>query len=210
MRGGHVCVAGWSIEDERMVRPLHVSGHPHWDAQDDLFCPGNIISVEPSGHPPNRGNPHSTEDLLITGVPTLTGSINHEEMAKGVSGSVHDSVQSLFGDAFAEKKYIPDTQGLRSLGAVEVTSRTVRFYDNYDKLTCWFVDNDDETYTFKISCRALNAIYKQEGTEGLNDLKTGKRNAHIRLGLANPWGGPPNENWNPERCYAMVNGIIFI
>jgi len=214
MSGGHICVAGWSPDEERMVRPLplHASGHPHWTAdmaRKDLFCPGNIITVEPTGQLPNRGKPHAVDDCLIRGTPTLTGNLSDEEMIDAVSGSIHDSVLSLFGDAFTDKKYVPENQGDRSLGAVEVRTQKVRFYDD-NKFICWFVDSDDEKYSFKITCRALNDLHMQSGIEGLNELKSGKRKAHIRLGLANAWDGRPDNNWNPKHCYAMMNGIFFI
>ncbi len=92
MSDGHICIAGWSPEEERMVRPLHADGYPHWMenmARDDLLCPGNIINVEPSRLPPNRRNPHAAEDCLISGKPTLTGRISPEEMVEAVSGSIH-------------------------------------------------------------------------------------------------------------------------
>ncbi len=196
-----------------MVRPLHADGHPHWMenmARDDLFCPGNIITVEPSGLPPNRRIPHATEDRLILGEPTLSRRISHEEMVEVVSGSVHYSVQNLFGDDFTSKKYILENHGFRSLGAVEVNSKRMGFDYNYNKLKCWFYDGKNEKYSLPISCRALKAIHRQSGIEVLNDLKSGKGKAHIRLGLANAWDGQPGNNWNQKRCYAMVNGIFFV
>ncbi|NQV47532.1 MAG: hypothetical protein HQ504_07090 [Rhodospirillaceae bacterium] len=213
MGGGHICVAGWSPDEGRMIRPLHGTGHPHWDehlAQDGIFCPGNVISIIPSGHPPNRSFPHSAEDCLVIGTPKLSENLSEEMMVRAVAGSVHGSVLDLFGDDFTDKKYIPDKQGIRSLGAVEVTTRTIRFYEKPNKVVCWFVDSDNEKYTFTISCRALKATHLQSGTEGLDALKTRKRKAHIRLGLANAWDGQPDNNWNPKHCYAMVNGIFFV
>jgi len=188
MADGHICVAGWSQEEGRMIRPLHANGHPHWPenmAHDGLFCPGNIVTIEPSGRKPNRGNPHSTEDLLISGEPVLSGKINEKEMVDIVTASVFGSVNELFGETFQNKKFVPDGTGLRSLGAVEFSpDYQVRFYDSYEKLTCWFVDRDKESYSFKISSRALTKIYQKNGTAGLYEMKSGASKIHIRIGLA--------------------------
>ncbi len=189
-----------------MVRPLHAAGHHHWTenmAHDDLFCPGNIITVEPSGQPPQRGAPHRTEDTLITGDPELSGKISHEEMVDAVSGSVFRTVRDLFGEELSGNKFVPEGTGVRSLGAVEISSRRVRFYQKEDRLTCWFVDHDDAKYSLKVSSRAVHE-------EGIDDLAKKTGTVHIRLGFANPWNGPAGENWNPRRCYAMVNGIFIV
>lgn len=206
MGGGHVCVAGWSPGEERMVRPLHVAGHPHWAAnmaRDDLFCPGNIITVKKSGRPSQRGAPHRTEDTIIVGDPILSGKVSHEEMVDAVSGSVFPTVRDLFGEELSENKFISEGTGIRSLGAVEISSKLVRFYKNEDRFKCWFVDRDDEKYSLKISSRAVIE-------EGIDDLAKMTGKVHIRFGFANPWNGPAGENWNPERCYAMVNGIFIV
>ena len=212
MAVGHICVAGWSPEEGRMVRPLHSNGHPHWDAElanGDLFSPGNVIAIQPSGQNPNRGLPHCTEDALIVGEPSLSGKMNHDEMVKAVAGSVYGTVEEIFGAEFHDK-HVPELTGLRSLGAVELpASKPVRFYDDYDKLTCWFIDKSDQKYSFPISCRALKKVYESEGLAGLDRLRQGARKLHLRIGLANPWGGPKGD-WHPKRAYAMVNGIFFV
>ncbi len=84
------------------------------------------------------------------------------------------------------------------------------FDSRYDKLKCWFYDGDNERYSLPISCKALKDAYAQNGIEGLHELKAGTGKAHVRLGLANPWNGGSDKNWNPKRCYAMVNGIFYI
>jgi hypothetical protein len=213
MAGGHICVAGWFPEEGRMVRPLHFNGHPHWDAElakDDLFSPGNVITVQPSGLGPTRGLPHSTEDLLIIGNPTLHSRMNHNEMAEAVSGSVYGSVRDLFGPTL-ERKFVPEQTGLRSLGAIELsTSNRMKFYDNGNKVTFWFVDDEDQSYSLTISCRALKKVFFEEGVAGLDRLKSGARKVHVRIGLANPWDGGPSNNYCPKRAYAMVNGLFFV
>ena len=115
----------------------------------------------------------------------------------------------MFGYAFTDHRYVPENEGIRSLGAVETNPGRMGFDDNYNKLKCWFYDGENENYSLPVSCRALKYLYAQSGIEGLDDLKSGKRNAHIRLGLANAWVGHDND-WNPKRCCAMVNGIFFI
>ncbi|MAF95140.1 MAG: hypothetical protein CMM60_05230 [Rhodospirillaceae bacterium] len=185
MSDGYVCVAGWSTEEGRMVRPLHAAGHPHWAANmahDDLFYPGNIITVEPSGQPPQRGAPHRTEDTLIAGDPALSGKLSHEDMVGTVSGSVFPTVRDLFGEELSESKFVPEGTGVRSLGAVEIPSRRVRFIYGKYGYTCRFEDHDGETYSLKITSRAVHE-------EGIDDLAKMAGTVHIRLGFANPWDG---------------------
>ncbi|HER27143.1 MAG TPA: hypothetical protein ENI69_08540, partial [Rhodospirillales bacterium] len=137
MRGGHICVAGWSLDEERMIRPLHGSGHYHWNtnmARDDLLCPGNIITIKPSGQLPVRGNPHAAEDYLIIGEPALSGNLSDVDMVQTATGSVHDSVQSMFGDLFSVEHFVPEDEGFCSLGAIETQSRRMGFDNNYEKL----------------------------------------------------------------------------
>ncbi len=116
----------------------------------------------------------------------------------------------MFGSAFTDHRYVPENEGIRSLGAVETNPGRMGFDDNYNKLKCWFYDGENENYSLPISCRALKAINRKSSIEGLDGLKSGKGKAHIRLGLANAWDGQPDNNWNPKRCYAMVNGILFV
>jgi hypothetical protein len=215
MGGGHVCVAGWSLEEERMIRLLRdVYGNPHWPsemANDGFFFPGNIVTPTPSQKRSNRSVPHATEDFLVFGVPTVTGSIDHSEMVATVSGSVYDSVLHLFGDAFTDRRYTPENAGSRSLGAVETRQNRMgfNFDDRYGSLKCWFYDGSGERYSFRLTCKALKDSHSQLGMNGLNELKTHSSTAHIRLGLANPWDGG-SKAWSPKRCYAMVNGIFFV
>ena len=73
---GGVCVGGWCSEQGRMHRSL--SGPiEHWDASlavSTLFEVGNFLTMTPSGLTSGRGWPHSMEDLVVSGLPTLTGS----------------------------------------------------------------------------------------------------------------------------------------
>jgi len=65
MHGGNYCVAGWSANVARMIRPLP-SGH-HWSVAlvaKHNIVPGSLLRVQPSGKP-NCAFPHKTEDTPI-------------------------------------------------------------------------------------------------------------------------------------------------
>ena len=207
MSKGFYCVAGWSQNEQRMIRPLNdIFGHQHWSddlVHKDLLHPGNQIEICPSIKVSQRKLPHRIEDTYLRGRPTLIKKLDFKELTTIVSDSVYPSLTQLFGEELVDQKYIHAGCGLRSLGGLVVSPKNVSFEKKYGNYYCKFLDNDKTTYTFKITSKFIN-------DNGLSELLVSKTDLHIRIGLANPWNGPVGQDWYPSRCYAMVNGIFPI
>jgi hypothetical protein len=205
-----VCIAGWSQDLNRMVRPLLQTGGPHWLvalAQAGLLRVGNILTFNPTGTPHNRGMPHETEDWVVNGQPTMVGALTPARTRAALAGSVSPSMDTLFRHLLQNRKFVPEGARCPSLGAIEIDPNHLDFTDA-GKLRCEFHDPSGY-FDFPVTSKELRDLHQARGLNAVKGLKQGATIAHIRIGLANAWAGS-SFTFNPRRCYAQVNGIIFI
>lgn len=73
MSTGNFCVAGWDVNQLRMVRPL--PGGRNWTAAllaQYAVVPGALIEFSPTGVAHNSSYPHLTEDTQVDIMATIT------------------------------------------------------------------------------------------------------------------------------------------
>lgn len=206
MRRGHICVAGWWPAEGRMTRPLSGVGQ-HWDAVDgcpDGFWMGNIIRFDVIGKN-NRGLPHSREDIIVEPKAALVDKLSGAELADRVRPSVASSVAMGFGGAIQKKKWVPGGTDCPSLTAINLRARDLHFEerprtDKPPQLRCWFY-SENVGYNLPVVGIASLKNWREGGLQAMDKLKAAHQNAHVRLGLTNPF--------EDGHCVIMVNGILF-
>jgi len=210
MQGGNFCVAGWDEAGGRMVRPL--PDGRNWTTgllRAHRVAPGATVEVSPTGRPDRSRYPHRSEDLLVDGTrirsleappvawlgedappagttlaAAFDGHLRHGEVRDNIRYGVH----------------VPADLPVHSLGALELPRSLIRFVVDFGKLR--LVLNDGEArYSLAVSSLALKTAWREGGIEAVRKALPRSHLLHIRVGLARPFGQPP------DRCYAMVNGI---
>ena len=202
-----ICVAGWCPDERRMIRPLADVGK-HWPtalAGPELFGMGNVLEMTPVGISNSRGLPHSREDLIVKGRPQVVNTVAEDEIAAALSDSESPSVHDLFEGNLREDRFVMGGADCPSLGAVHVACRTIRFYEDEwegrKKLRCSFRDADAAGFRLPVTSVPLHDIWREGGTDALNELASDQDSAHVRIGLAHPMGD--------GRAFAMVNNMSF-
>jgi hypothetical protein len=208
MHNGHVCVGGWCAEEARMIRPL--SGpREHWEAAvatPALFDVGNVVSLAPSDLPSGRGLPHAREDFVVNGKPVLAARLDTDELPLALRPSESPSMESLFDGLLKEARLVMTGSDCASLGAIQTNARRMGFEEKIKpsgatQLRCWFYDESNGRYNLPVVSRALQGVHTTRGLPAVNELKQGMRRAHLRIGLAHPFGD--------GRAFAMVNHVLF-
>lgn len=204
MHNDHICVAGWCQEQNRMVRPLLAVG-THWDAklgQPQLFWLGNEVEFN-NMSPNNRGLPHSREDLVANPL-EVTRTLQGIELATALAPSESANVAAAFDNQILNKRYVPGGSNCPSLGAIRVRASDLHFEtresNGVEKLRCWFY-SDNVGYNLPVVSIHLLQIWRADGLEGLSRLQAIYRQAHVRLGLTNPFKN--------GQCILMINNILF-
>jgi len=202
-----ICVAGWSLEEKRMVRPLSGPGC-HWSpklANPKMFQMGNVIEVTPTNMKNPRGLPHAHEDLIVEGTPKLLKTILESEVAAVLSDSESPSMAALFADNLQENRFVMRDSDCPSLGAIRVDCDSIQFFeetwDDRVKLRCRLRDASGQWFNLPVVSVPLSDLHEDKGVRGLNALVKKHEAAHVRIGLAHPM-----EN---GRAFAMVNNMAF-
>jgi hypothetical protein len=210
MQGGNFCVAGWDAAGGRMVRPL--PDGRNWTAgllERHAIIPGAILEVHPVGRPERSRYPHRSEDTLIdrdricriTAAPVdwlgedappagmtlaaaFDGHLRHTETRGAVRHGVH----------------VPADLPVHSLGALALPRSLIRFVVEFDKLRLVLNDGEGQ-YSLAVSSLALKSAWRECGIEAVRKALPTSHLLHIRVGLARPFGQPP------DKCYVMVNGV---
>lgn len=209
MKNDRVCVAGWSERLGAMVRPLHNGFHwPDHLAQQKILAVGNVIRLDESPAPSQRGYPHASEDRPVAGAPHLVDVRSRDELLHLLAPMEKTTVAALFGSALIDKKYVFAGSRCPSLGAVKVDAWRMGFKDEGHGLRCWFYDHSNTSYCFKVTSRELRELHRAAGVDALETMRRRSTMAHLRLGLPNPWCGPEGD-WTRRRCYVQINGVIF-
>ena len=211
MKNDMVCIAGWSDDLGAMVRPLCGSAGDHWPARlanEGVLVVGNVLAVKLLHSKSTRAIPHAFEDTLVDQDIQVVETLDGSELRGKLAESVTPTVGRLFADQLEEKKYVVEGTRCPSLGALEIDARCVGFENRYGAPRCWFYDGDNIPFNLPLTSRHLRILSRTEGVKALEGMKRRSRRAHIRLGLAGGWTGD-DDDFDPPRCYAQVNGIIF-
>ena len=220
--GDLFCVAGWDLISSRMVRPeppgttaKSVEGR-FWKSEhvgaDKSFNVGNVVTFSGINAPDSFPYPHATEDVVIEAGSTIT-VVSRETLAATtamVTGSLSRTLPAVYDGGLLRrpngKAYVPRDHNGRSLGAIEVASDALVFHENrYNpekpKLRAW-VTVGGITYNIPVTSVAAHKRWRQGGLAALAADVANAQGLHLRMGLARPWHGQPDE------CWAQINGIL--
>lgn len=150
--------------------------------------------------------PHAREDCVVVTPPKLVRRLDPVDLPSVLTPSESPSVAALFGEQLVESRLVMVGSDCPSLGAVRLNSRRMGFVekrkpDGTDQLRCWFYDAADGNYNLPVVSRALHAVHQTDGIKALNILRTQRRRAHMRIGLAHPF--------DDGRAFLMVNHVLF-
>lgn len=210
MQGGNFCIAGWDAAGGRMVRPL--PDGRNWTMgliERHAVFPGASVDVHLVGRPDKSRYPHRSEDALVdrdrirrldagpidwlgedappagmTLAAAFDRHLHHTDLRGGVRHGVH----------------VPADLPVHSLGALALPRSLVRFVVDFGKLRLMLNDGESR-YSLAVSSLALKTAWRAGGIDGVVRAMPKSHLLHIRVGLARPFGQPP------DKCYVMVNGI---
>jgi len=207
------CVAGWDLDQNKMIRPEPRPGG-FWDravcGTGQPFNIANIVVFEAAPPNPPTQLPHLNEDRVVEGGIAVEKSLSREEFIAAlkqiptVSGSVAFAapVQARNAKAFVPTgTNHPSLRGL-FVKSSEITFTTQKFGDGPAKARCLVTVPKSPTINLSIAACDLRAVFRKSGREGLKNLFINSNALHVRLGLARGFGD------YPDRCYMQVNGIF--
>jgi hypothetical protein len=210
MHGGNYCVAGWSPNDAKMVRPLP-SGH-HWNAAlltKHNIVPGSLIDVQPSGKP-NGGFPHRTEDtpidperidLVAAGFADWTGPRAPPTSSTIMEGFSGNLLWNSVWQNIRQGVYVSERKQCASLAAIVVDRRWIALREDFGKLKAVVSDGQDQ-YKVAVSSRVLREAWEQGGLGAAEAALPVREQLHVRVSLARAYQG------EPVKCYMMLNGAL--
>jgi len=210
MHGGNYCVAGWSADVTRIIRPLP-SGH-HWSealVAKHNIVPGSLIRVQPSVKP-NCAFPHKTEDtpidpetiqLVTVGFKNWTGAAappTSSTIMEGFSGNV---LWNSVWDNVRQGVYVLEGKQCASLAAIMVDRPRISLREDFGKLKAVVSDGQDQ-YKLTVSSRVLREAWEQGGLAAAEAALPTRAQLHVRVGLARTYQD------EPTKCYMMLNGAL--
>jgi len=222
--GSLYCVAGWDRLTGQMIRPeppganaadeasrFWNSGHA---GPGKTFAVGNVVSLIATDALPNFLFPHATEDRIVDmGTPmkvlqTLDAQCMAAAVAAGVSGSLNLAFDGALVRAASRKAYVPTGNIGPSLGAIEIPSADIIFFehrwgDEKPKLRAR-VTSAGQIFDLSVPAEAARARWRSAGLAGLRADVQASNRVHIRVGLSRPMPSKPKE------CYSQVNGVVFL
>ena len=213
MSGGLVCVAALDIHAGTMVRPLQGDGS-NWEeakwVSTGYMVVGHVLSLEPapSGHP---AYPHASEDYRVATVRSLALA-SADDLYEACRETADDHVESIFGGALVDGKYVVADQKCRSLGCVMVPRGKLKASEFYGKVQISYRDAQSVWHNFPVTeLTTKNVGGPDAGAAALNARLAASsffKPVALRLGLARAWDGG-NQAYDPKRCYLQANGIIL-
>lgn len=218
-----VCIAGYTSEDARAVRPvLPLGGGIPWaylqDAAGVLVEPLSEIEIDLGDRIPLP--PHTEDHLILgTGAIRILGPLP-EDVCRDLLGRLAvDRVEGIFGAEIIERRYVRPETGAASLGTLRVNRVTFLNLDideRYarDRFTLEFFDGTRSRYSLRVTdlafrefCRRtwlrygdrrdLAAITVRERLNRTEEI-------YVRIGLSRPF--TPREGAE-ARCYLIVTGV---
>jgi hypothetical protein len=212
MDNGNYCVAGWCVQQNRMVRPLPSGAN--WTAPmlaAHGIAPGATIDVQPTGARGSGAYPHRTEDTPISPVgvrlvspgPALWFGHNAPPTAGTLGEAFQDHVQcNSIWNGCRQGVYVPVGIEARSLWAVTVRRDRLSFVEVFEKLKA-ILNDGLASYRLAVSSKALKEAWRHGGLAAVNQVLPRAGNLHVRVGLARALGDPA------DNCYVMVNGVYW-
>ncbi len=211
MHHEHICMAGWDIDQKRMVRPLPNS--PHWSAtliKKHGFTTGNLYYFAPTNESLSGHFPHKTEDTSVHAFKIKSLPSPPQNWLSRTAPPTTATVDAAFqGHIHISRTYreratafVPHGCQTRSLWGLKIDAQYLRFYEDDGKLKAQLQDAE-RIYGLPVTCLALRDIWRNHGIDAINAHIPQQASLHVRLGLARAWSDHPNE------CFVMINGVFW-
>lgn len=211
MQNNHECVIAWSVEEQRLIRPITNLVTNSW--MFGTFTVGQVYwFVILDSNPSKAIWPHKREDTIvqtnpvpvsivsIPGTPPVFVRYTESEMYNMIFGSSVESVSSVFAPGvIQEGKYILEGTECPSVGILRCNRGDIMFENPPNMSTRCRIF---QLFDFPVTAQNRDAL-----------LSLNKRPANIPvlvlLGLARPFQGTGGNFFNPRRCYILVIGVIM-
>jgi hypothetical protein len=203
------CVAGWAIDEKRMVRPLpDGSNWPSALLEQHSIVAGKLIRVERK-LAPNGIFPHRTEDMPIDQASIKASNGVFSDWLGASAPIVAQNLEAGFADQLKWNKVWNEVrQGVHtlprakcaSLTSVQVPKANLVFSQPFESLKATLNDGS-ASYQLTVSSKVLKEAWRAGGLASVNDALPQRGVLHVRVGLARPFG-------DPLKCYAMLNGAL--
>jgi hypothetical protein len=204
------CVAGWDTDRNCMIRP---EPHPggFWQTARvgpaSTFAEGATIEFDGQHPTPATPYPHMTEDRVVVGAVTRTGTLTGPGLIRCLANTISPSIAVLFGGHLQTPTaagFVSEGTQRPSLGAIEVDAIGMLIYDDTDwgkkRLRC-SIPGAGRTLHPSITSLTLRKLYRQGGTAAAEASLVPATRLHLRIGLARAFPAQPG------KCYLQVNGI---
>lgn len=218
------CVAGWDIQNGRMIRPeppgsnTAVESSRFWgDAfagPGKIFSVGNIVRFDAADPPAHFPFPHATEDRILIAGSNITSlrQIAPSQVAHDVAVGLSPSLQHVFGGKLIRtnsgKAYVPAGEQTCSLDAIEIAPGSISFYEENPspgkRRLRALINQSGLGYDFSVPADAARSRFLQAGCAALQADAAASQRIHVRLGLSRPFPAMP------DSCYAQINGLYFL
>ncbi|GEM_PF-1757848 len=207
MFGDRICTAGWSEEEQRMIRPL-LPGGIHWTtayATPTYLEVGNVLEFQPANNNRIGTYPHATEDYsLLNDRAYIIEKISNDRIIDRIGG-LSTSPETVFTGNLQNRRFVNPGVRCPSLGAIDIPSDDINFTVSYGKLRAMFVCQRRQYEGIPVTGVFLRGMWQEQGLNALNQLKLRKTRAYIRLGLARAFV----RDGQQHPCYMMVNNVLF-
>ena len=207
MSEGFECVIGWSIEDEKLIRPVTNLETNSWNfGTFTVGCEYKFVIVD--SNPTNAIYPHKSEDIKVKATPVqVSGSLHNEsQMYDMLLGSSEESVSSVFNPGHIyEGKYIIKGQVCPSVGILRCKVGDIEMYQQEDKKTRCKISQGSGTFDFPVKAQNRDALMSMNNP---SSVEYASNPILVLLGLGRPYTGR-RVIFHPPRCYIMVIGVIM-
>ena len=208
MSPGKCCVAGWDVEERRMIRllPNGSNWREAWIDRYTVF-PGYFGQPRPSGTA-TGSYPHLTKDAPIDPASLKPFvELTSDWIDQCPPETAPDLVSAFDGYLRWDSQWDGVKRGLhvwpgaqcRSLVGLWLPRGNLELYGS-DRLRGQFYDGV-HIYDMAVSARVLKRAWRAGGVEAATEALPDKAEVHVRVGLARADARFP-------KCYAMLNGVL--
>ena len=217
MRDGFECVIGWSIENNKLIRPVTNLAGNSWILRTfTVGCTYQFVIFD--SNPSDAIYPHKSEDIIVGATPFLLVStvpipgalavpVNTEsQMYNMLFGSSVRLVINVFAPGVIhEGKYIIEGTECPSVGILQCNLGDIMMFKNPFNMsaTRCRIEISDQVFDFPVTAQNQDALLKS-----LNE-RPANTPVLVLLGLARPFAGTGVNVYNPRRCYILVIGVIM-
>lgn len=209
MKNNHECVIAWSVQGQRLIRPITNLVRNSWIF--GTFKVGQVYRFVILGsNPRNAIWPHKSDDIIVESNPVPVSTVSahpvpvqytESEMYNMLFGLSVESVFSVFAPGVIhEGKYILEGTECPSVGILRCNLRDIVMYKKQFNMTRCTIF---EVFDFSVKAQNQDALLMS-----LNE-RPANTPVLVLLGLTRPFAGTGVNVYNPRRCYILVIGVIM-